>query len=110
MNLDVIVKIGNTVKIINWGQLYSTYQAAATYMKLKKFKQGYNGPDRRGKDIIYTVVNTYQSGQILAITDGIVDLIIGRTGVTLTERLPLIPEKAKGPQLFDADNLYPYTK
>lgn len=110
MTPDLFVKIGDVVKIVDWGQLYSTYQIAATHMKLKNFKYGYNGVDfRKNKDIIFTVINTYQSGKILAITDGAVDLIIGRVGVTLTEKLPLIPEKAKVPQLFDINNLYSYT-
>jgi len=110
MTPDLFVKIGDAVKIVDWGQLYSTYQTAATHMKLKNFKYGYNGTDRRGKDFIFTVIDTYQSGNVLAITDGAVDLIIGRVGVTLTERLPLIPDKAKMPQLFDMNNLYPYTE
>jgi hypothetical protein len=100
------IQIGDLVKIINWGQLYSTYQMAASYMKLKKFIQGYN--KRSHKDIIYTVINTYNNEKILAITDNTVDLIIGVGGVELAKKIPLIPEEAKVPQLFDINNLYPY--
>jgi hypothetical protein len=104
MNRNEIIKIGDNVKIIAWGRIYSSFQTAAIFMKLKKFVYGYN--KKSHKDTIYTVINTYSNNQILAITDEIVDLIIGVEGV---EKIILIPRVPEEPQLFDINNLYPYT-
>lgn len=105
------ILIGDQVKITGWGQLYSTFRKAASIMKLDKFEYGYN--KRSEKDTIYTVVNIYYecgSCDILGVSDGIRDLVIGIAGVELVRKSPpLKPKEAEPPKFFDINNLYPYT-
>lgn len=101
------ILIGDQVKITGWGQLYSTFRTAASDMKLNKFEYGYN--KRSEKDTIYTVINKYDNRQgydILGISDGIRDLVIGIAGVERVQ--PLKPKEEEPIQFFDINNLYPY--
>ena len=106
------ILIGDQVKITGWGQLYSTFTKAASIMKLDKFEYGYN--KRSEKTTIYTVVNKYHVGtgdghEILGVSDGIKDLVIGIAGVELIHKGPLKPKEEEPPKFFDINNLYPYT-
>jgi hypothetical protein len=69
------------VKIINPGKLYSSYEEAAQYMRLKNFKKG---KDSLKISEIYNIVGTMKDSrgrQILGITNGRDDFIIGIQGV-----------------------------
>jgi hypothetical protein len=108
--------LGDKVKIIDPGLLYSNYDTAAKVMGLKKWKVYQNNLD---KNKTYLVLNDFiqpkTNTRILGITDGINDYIIGERGVEVTEpgtvSNPIIleeeitPEKKCTLEYFDINNL-----
>jgi hypothetical protein len=99
---------------VDEGEMYTSYETAAKTMQLKNWKSEYFPSIRYRYGNVYKVVGTFERPRtgdgILGITNGIEDFVIGDKGVELISSAPpVIPEKAKGPQLFDINNLYPYT-
>jgi len=111
--MDTKIKIGDTVKIMDDGETYTSYETAAKTMKLKNWKSERFPSNSYRYGNVYKVVGTFERPQmydLLGITNGIEDFVIGDKGVELiSSGTPLIPEKAKVPQLFNINNLYPYT-
>jgi len=111
-------RIGDVVKIINWGQLYSSYKQAARTMGLTKWKDEPNAPlttsDYDSK--FYTVLNDYAHSytheRILGITNGTRDFVIGEKGVQVVGRAPTTNQQEEiiEPQKFDENNLYAFAE
>jgi hypothetical protein len=114
--MDTKIKIGDIVKIIDDGQTYTTYQTAAKAMKLKNWISWHSRSTKDRYYNEYMVVGMFahpylKEINILGITNGIEDFVIGVDGVKLiseTKENPLISEEVEVPQLFDINNLYPY--
>jgi hypothetical protein len=109
------IKIGDLIKIINWGEVYPGYETAAKAMKLKNWILEYSGPTKNSYGNIYRVVGVYNashaSRRILGVTNEIEDFVINEIGVELAVKskyIAIISKEAKTPQLFDINNLYPY--
>ena len=108
--------LGDKVKIIEPGLLYSNYDTAAKIMGLIKWKGYANDLD---KDKVYLVLNDFEhhkSGKrLLGITDGKKDYIIGDEGVIVVNldydweiketSITTKPEKPIEVQFFDINNL-----
>ena len=108
--------LGDKVKIIEPGLLYSNYDTAAKIMGLIKWKGYANDLD---KDKVYLVLNDFEhnkSGKrLLGITDGKKDYIIGEEGVIVVNldydweiketSITTKPEKPIEVQFFDINNL-----
>jgi hypothetical protein len=102
--------LGDKVKIVEPGRLYSAYDTAAKIMGLIKWKVYESDID---KDKIYLVLNDFEhhkSGKrLLGITDGRHDFVIGEEGVTVVDpgtiMEPSPPEKKIEVQYFDVNNL-----
>jgi hypothetical protein len=116
--MKIKIRIGDIVKIIDDGVTYTTYEEAAVAMGLKNWIYGHSRSTKNRYYNEYTVVGMFEhpiykgDRSILGITNGVEEFVIGAQGVELIseqKKIPLIPEEAKGPQLFDINNLYPYT-
>lgn len=102
--------LGDKVKVIDDGLLYSAYEEAAKVMGLKLWK-AYKYDLSRDKT--YLVLNDFQhdrSGKrLLGITDGTSDYIIREDGVKVVELGTILettqPEKTVEVQFFDINNL-----
>jgi hypothetical protein len=81
-----IINLGDKVKVINAGRLYSAFEEAAKTMGLLKWKC-YSNILSNTK--IYLVLNDYihskEGKRLLGITDGETDYIIGEEGVEIVE-------------------------
>lgn len=102
--------LGDTVKVVDRGRLYSAYTAAAKIMGLIKWKCYYNNL-RTDKE--YLVLNDFNhlvsKKRLLGITDGEHDFIIGEEGVEVIEPKDLKETTAFSEHLsleyFDINNL-----
>jgi hypothetical protein len=111
-----IINLGDKVKIIDSGRLYSAFEQAAKTMGLKKWKRYSNGLSHTKT---YLVLNDYthsrEGRRLLGITDGETDYVIGEEGVEVvepgTELKPIILEEDRTPEqkctleYFDVNNL-----
>jgi len=102
--------LGDKVKIVEPGRLYSAYDTAAKVMGLKLWKCYYDDLD---KDKVYLVLNDFnhhkhKSSRLLGITDGRHDFVIGEEGVTVVDpgtiMVPSPPKKIEV-QYFDINNI-----
>lgn len=105
-------KIGDLVKVIDWGEYYSSYEDLAKEMKLIKWKKNVIPSDKNTEFlIINSMKHQHTSDIILAITDGICDFLIGQRGVEVTvagsiETVEEIPIKKEDKKYFNIENLY----
>jgi len=81
------INLGDKVKVVESGRLYSAYETAAKTMGLKKWKCYYNN---LSYDTTYLVLNDFMhlrngNKRLLGITDGEHDYVIGEEGVEVTE-------------------------
>jgi hypothetical protein len=110
--MNTKIQIGDLVKIIDDGEIYPDYEEAAVAMGLKNWISERLGSTQNRYDLNeYTVIGMFPPQNIFGITNEIEDFVIDGKGIQLiakSKKLPLIPEEAKGPQLFDINNLYPY--
>jgi len=111
-----IINLGDKVKVINAGRLYSAFEQAARTMGLTKWTCYYNN---LSSTKIYLVLNDYTHSKhgkrLLGITDGEIDYVIGEEGVEVVESgtplNPIILEEAITPgqkcalEYFDINNL-----
>lgn len=111
-----IPQIGDLVRVINWGQLYSSYEEAANKMELKKWKRDAEPPHYTDQTL-YTVLNDFHHGftheRILGITNGTRDFVIGEKGVQViksAESTTNQQEEILEPQKFDENNLYAFAE
>ena len=115
--MDTKIKIGDIVKIVDDGETYSSYKIAAKAMGLTNWISGHLRSLKNRYVNLYEVVGVFERPRmginvlgIIGITNGEEDFVIGINGVeVISSAPPVIPEKAKGPQLFDINNLYSYT-
>jgi hypothetical protein len=110
------INLGDKVKIIDSGRLYSAFESAAKTMGLIKWKRYSNGLSHSKT---YLVLNDYthskEGRRLLGITDGETDYVIGEEGVEVVEEgtplNPIILEEAITPEVkctleyFDVNNL-----
>lgn len=117
MNLtDDVPEIGDTVKIVDYGETYTTHQSAALTMKLKNWVSGHCVSTKNRYINEYTVVGEYFkesirmkqfcSERILGISNGVEDFVIGVRGVKIIKKGKVKIEKPIEPQRFDENNLY----
>ena len=116
--MDTKIKIGDIVKIVDDGETYVSYEIAAKAMGLTNWISGHLRSLKNRYVNLYEVVGVFERPtphnskffKIIGITNGEEDFVIGINGVeVISSAPPVIPEKAKGPQLFDINNLYSYT-
>lgn len=82
---DLTPKLGDTVRVINKGSIYSTFESAARTMGLKLWKYG-NSAVRT--DVLYLIINDYLVDgrkRILGITDHKIDYIMDEAGVEIVD-------------------------
>lgn len=108
--------LGDIIKVIEPGLLYSAYDSAAKVMGLIKWKAYQNDLDKNKTYLILNDFEHHKSGKrLLGITDGKSDYIIGEDGVEVVESgtvlNPIILEEAITPEkkctleYFDVNNL-----
>jgi hypothetical protein len=110
--MNTKINIGDEIKIVDWGYLYTTYEEAAKKMMLKNWISEHKGSTKNRFLNKYIVVGRIQNSSrenvtVLGVTNGTEDFVIGSEGVELIPK-SIISEETKLPQLFDANNLYPY--
>jgi hypothetical protein len=101
-------EIGDVVRIVNSGALYTTYKDAAKKMFLKNYAYA---STRVYKDLDYIIVGIikhhFTKEYVYGISDGEKEFIIGGYGLKLVEKA--LEEKIElSPSKFNIDSLYEF--
>ena len=106
--MNTKISIGDLVEIINWGQLYSSYDEAAKKMNLKHWT-ACGCPNKDELHITYYVIgemkhSNFKDETIFGISNGFKDFILSESGLRLIENKYSRPESKI--QRFDPQTLY----
>lgn len=99
------MKLGDTVQIVDIGQLYSTYEDMAAIMHLPNWKYNVSGPEFNNQLFIVVALENYSENTnigICGIDNGSISFIIAPGGLKVIKKYHSVSRREKSKEYWEA--------